>query len=241
MTNSTTINGVEFITYPCGCVNACDAAFLGAHYSHIKCDHHRSRQRETQELGEAYYRELGALNDGARENYEREFIDGFGVPVGPSPCGSQLAVEIGGGASPYVPLLRNAGWYYHGFESSQWAVDWTNRQYGEGTASQVTITNDTGITLPTDAGLVLCAHALEHVPNPMAVLSMIQRMLEPGGVFYLLIPDGRDDPLNPDHLWFFSPDALRRAIEAAGLTVDILELRQRVPHERFIYCKASKP
>ena len=226
-------------TYPCGCTNDTDPV-TGADFSVTKCDHHKSKMRETQELGEDYYRELGALNDGARENYEREFIDGFGHPAFPQPCGSHLAIEIGGGASPYVPLLRNAGWYYHGFESSQWAVNWTNQQYGQDAASRATITEDCGITLPTLAGLVLCAHSLEHFAKPFAVIDMVATMLEPGGVFYVLVPDGRDDPVNPDHVWFFSPDALTKSLRRAGFAVEQLVSRQRVAHEKFIYCKARK-
>lgn len=228
------------VTPPCGCKLDVDPG-TGALFSVSKCAAHAAAQRETRELGEDYYRELGSIDANGQPvtaNYVAEFLDGFGEPVSPRPGKSRLAVEIGGGATPYVSLLRQAGWVYHGFESSQWAVNWANRQYGPGSATQFTFTKDTGLTLPADAGMVLCAHALEHFHKPFAVLACIHQMLEPGGVFYCLIPDGRHDLVNPDHIFFFCPQSIRRSMESAGFVVDSINSRRRTEHEDFLYITA---
>jgi hypothetical protein len=47
------------------------------------------------------------------------------------------------------------------------------------------------------------------------------------------------DPTNPDHLWFFTPSSLTRALEDAGFVIDELAWKQHVPQENFIYCLAQ--
>jgi len=74
---------------------------------------------------------------------------------------------------------------------------------------------------------------------PAAVKKMANHLM-PGGMLYILVPDDTD-LTNPDHLWFFNRVSLARVMALAGLEVESIVLRQRVPHEQFIYCKAKKP
>lgn len=228
------------ITYPCGCSNELEPV-TGAHFSVTKCDHHKSKQRECGELGPDYYAELGTIVDGKPANsaHRAEFEECFGILPTPPPESSHLAVELGCGASPYVNMIRDSGWQYLGLDSSTWACQWMNTTYGDGTA----ITTDLdrfGALHFESAEMALCAHALEHVKNPKAVLQTICRLLKPLGVLYLIIPDGDDDPVNPDHLWFFNRASLRKIFANVGLTIEEMQVRQRVPHEKFIYVKARR-
>ncbi len=65
-------------------------------------------------------------------------------------------------------------------------------------------------------------------------------MLIHGGELWTIVPND-DDPLNPDHLWFWNEESLRGCVEAAGLQVVTFAVRQRVEHEKFMYLRARKP
>jgi hypothetical protein len=54
----------------------------------------------------------------------------------------------------------------------------------------------------------------------------------------IIVPND-DDPTNPDHLHFFDPMSLGRALDLAGLVVGRMEMRRVVKHEQFIYARAS--
>jgi SAM-dependent methyltransferase len=73
-------------------------------------------------------------------------------------------------------------------------------------------------------------HVLEHIPDPMAALQEIRRLLAPGGCAMIAVPNRaglwarllghRWVALDlPRHLYHFSPATLRRAASAAGLRV----------------------
>lgn len=89
--------------------------------------------------------------------------------------------------------------------------------------------------------MILSAHSLEHMIDAPAALEKMAEYLAPGGVLYLIVPHGFDDPVNPDHYWFFDTAALDVTMQGAGLIVESMQVRRRVEHERFIYCKARKP
>ncbi len=78
---------------------------------------------------------------------------------------------------------------------------------------------------------IIIRHVLEHVPDPVGVLSELGRRLTPQGRLLVAVPNveayqaevfgehwiGYD---MPRHLWHFSRDTLRRAAEKAGLGVE---------------------
>ncbi|MHB1095896.1 MAG: class I SAM-dependent methyltransferase [Gemmatimonadaceae bacterium] len=72
-------------------------------------------------------------------------------------------------------------------------------------------------------------HALEHVPDPVATLALARRLLRPGGVLYVSVPNL--DSLQADvggthwcyadiprHLTHFSPEGLETRMQLAGFT-----------------------
>lgn len=239
------------ITYNCGCVNDFDDRY-GVLKSILKCDHHKSLQREIGELGEAYYQELGSAT--GVPPHVSEFEDCFGR-VEPVKTGSPFALEIGAGASHYVPMITDAGWYYCASEPSRWARKWMLDRYCD---RHIQLSSSPWEEYDRNAdcllgdrgchggngwqyGMILSAHSLEHMIDAPAALEKMAEYLAPGGVLYAIIPDGGDDPTNPDHLWFFDPAGLEESMQRAGLVVESMQVRRRVEHERFIYCKARKP
>ncbi len=77
-------------------------------------------------------------------------------------------------------------------------------------------------------------HSLEHVPDPAATLALARRLLRPGGVIYVCVPnldalqadfgDNRWCYLDiPHHVTHFTPEGLAAALERAGF-------RRPTPH-----------
>lgn len=221
-------------TSACGCTT--EATPFGIR-SVAKCRNHAAKFREPSELTLAYYEELGSLKNGepVTANYVAEFLDGFG-PV-PIPTDSRLCAELGCGISPYVDLLQSAGWVYKGYDASPAAVAWLQTRYCAEAAEVADIQNP---PLNGPLGLVLSAHAFEHIPDPSAAAAAVYTALEPGGYLLLLVPDD-SDLCNPDHLWFWNRVTLKRLLLSRGFSVERLEMRRRVAHENFIYCVARKP
>lgn len=225
------------ITFPCGCVNDFEP-FCGVQMSILKCQHHKSMQREVGELGEEYYRENGAMDDDSIARYTREFEECFGriEQATDSRC---FALEIGSGFSPYIPMIKDAGWFYRAIEPSKWAVQAMRNRY---TGPRVEFSNCTWEEFETSpvAGLILSAHSLEHMSNAPKSLAKMSDSLVPGGVLFLIVPND-EDAINPDHYWFFSEETLRHSLESVGLIVESMQSRRRISRESFIYCKARKP
>ncbi|MEZ4392611.1 MAG: class I SAM-dependent methyltransferase [Polyangiales bacterium] len=85
---------------------------------------------------------------------------------------------------------------------------------------------------------------LEHLADPVATLAETAPRLAPGGVLGVVVPvlgsvNTRLAPRTwdqykpPEHLWFFSPRAMRAALSRAGLEV-VLEEPAWTRHARFI-------
>jgi len=223
------------ITHDCGCVNEVHEP-SGILHSVSKCAFHLGYARDPATLDEAYYTELAQL-DGSGEFLNSAHLAELLEALGPLPVpnGSDAALEIGCGVSPYVAAIEEAGWFYWGIDSSPWAAGWTGDHWNVLTRAW------SFEQLPRDYrfGLVLCCHALEHMIDAPAALEKMAEVLVPGGHLWLLVPDD-SDPVNPDHWWHFTEATLRAGVEKTGLTVDRLVSRSIVPRENFLYMRARK-
>ena len=224
------------ITYDCGCVNETDPP-SGILRNVFKCNFHRSYARDPASLGETYYRELANL-DGSGELVNSTHLAELIEALGPFPAavGNCRALEIGCGLSPYVCAIQVAGWQYAAIDCSPWVSIWMRDHWG------VTTMTGSWEAWNTTAvyGLILCAHALEHMVDAPSALAKMAGSLETGGELWIVVPDD-SDPTNPDHLWFFDEHTLRSAVASTGLTILRLEVRSIVPREKFMFVRARKP
>jgi SAM-dependent methyltransferase len=91
--------------------------------------------------------------------------------------------------------------------------------------------------LPDDAfDLIYGIHVVEHLSDPASVFRSWHRALRPGGLLYLMTPNGESKGLalfgehwwnleDPTHVRFFSPRSIGRMLATAGFD----EIRWRTP------------
>jgi SAM-dependent methyltransferase len=229
--------------HPCGCSDAIDPA-SGVRRSTGKCRRHLAERRDPKTLDAAYYASLGVVGpDG--EEIPTPHAGQLEEALGPFTqwTGGPFALEIGCGPSPYAVAIALAGYRYTAVESSLWAADW---MAARSPAYAIIQGQFDDVPEPRNSRhfisyhLILAAHVLEHLPDAPAAIAKCARLLAPGGELWVIVPDD-SDPLNPDHLWFFTPATLKVCLEDAGLTFDRMAVRRHVPHEHFIYAVSRKP
>jgi len=140
--------------------------------------------------------------------------------------GRWLDVGCGGGAMLHRVRALEPAFQPHGIERDTGAVE---RARSLGFDVQRADFPDSGL----ESGaydVVSLNHVLEHIPDPMAALREIRRLLAPGGCAMVAVPNRaglwarllrhRWVALDvPRHLYHFSPATLRRAARRAGFRV----------------------
>jgi SAM-dependent methyltransferase len=146
----------------------------------------------------------------------------------------KLLKDLCGGTGRLLEIGSSMGFMLHSFQKESWEVvgvepDRTaclhaREKFGLDVRS-VTLEKAAFPNESLDAVVML--HVIEHVPDPMALLHEINRILKPGGHLILETPrydtlafkilGRRERSLSCDgHIFFFTTDSLRRAYTAAG-------------------------
>jgi SAM-dependent methyltransferase len=136
-------------------------------------------------------------------------------------------LDVGCGTGLFLKFARDAGHEVRGIELSESAVRYGKQIYG---VSIETGTLETANLPGSEFDVVTMWHVLEHMPDPIAALSIVEHVLKPGGLLLFGVPNIASFEARvfgrrwfsldaPRHLVHFSPDTARRAVEAAGLTL----------------------
>jgi SAM-dependent methyltransferase len=136
-------------------------------------------------------------------------------------------LDVGCGIGTELRVARERGWHATGIELA---------------AASLAIARDDGLDVigeplgqvplpPASFDLVTVNHALEHIPHVRPVLDEVRRVLRPGGLLFVSVPNLdawqhrlRLDRLGglafgDDHFLFFTPAALRRLLATDGFAV----------------------
>ena len=138
-------------------------------------------------------------------------------------------LDIGCASGYLLAAARRAGWHVQGVEISEWAAQFASVELGLtvfcGTLEGFAEDDHVG-----EFDLVTAMAYLEHSPSPPEDIRLIRRMLLPGGVVAIRVPNlGSFDRLwhgdrwrgwdPPFHLFHFTVRRLRELLEEEGLAV----------------------
>ena len=145
---------------------------------------------------------------------------GAGLPV----SGEEgKLLDFGCGHGKLLRRMREVGWDVAGLDFSEQAV---NAVRASGlTAYQGTLPHPQ--VAPGSFDAIVMEHALEHVPDPLAVLRAARDVLRPGGTLLIHVPNFNAWEVHrfgeyaiqidlPRHLLHFEPATLAKILETAG-------------------------
>jgi SAM-dependent methyltransferase len=135
------------------------------------------------------------------------------------PAGARV-LDVGAGTCPYRKLFAHARYEAHDFTQYEGYHD---SEKGEGLYGTMDYVSDvTAIPVPEASfDFVLCTEVLEHVPEPIAAVAEMARILKPGGLMLLTAPLGSGLHQEPYHFYGgYTPHWYRMVAERFGLDVE---------------------
>ncbi len=145
---------------------------------------------------------------------------------------SQPILDVGASSGTFTLLARQQGWHAFGVEPDETSVKTAHKQgitFPQGVAEHLPYPNET-------FALVHSHHVFEHLANPFQATQEAWRVLKPGGFLFIEVPNQFDNIMfhrdilfrrvpqrernirSIHHLWFFSPQTLKRLIQEAGFS-----------------------
>jgi SAM-dependent methyltransferase len=149
------------------------------------------------------------------------------------PADRRRILDIGSGPGFFLRCGKERGWQTLGIEPSRQAADYS-RNLGLEIRNEF-LTVDTPGLERYDA--IHMSAVLEHIPDPIALLKIAHRILSPGGLVCVVVPNDYN-PFQivlrsvcdykpwwlapPHHINYFEPSSLKRTMQRAGFAVTAL-------------------
>jgi SAM-dependent methyltransferase len=148
--------------------------------------------------------------------YERRSIlDFMIVAARATQAGARLA-DVGAGDAPYRELFAHVDYV---------TIDWEQSPH-EGVQTLDIVASADSIPVEDAAfDAVLCTQVLEHVPDPLAVVRELRRIVRPSGRLYLTAPLTWELHELPYDFYRYTSEGLRHLLEQAGFTPVAIEPR----------------
>jgi 2-polyprenyl-3-methyl-5-hydroxy-6-metoxy-1,4-benzoquinol methylase len=136
-------------------------------------------------------------------------------------------LDIGCASGLFLDAMRSRGWETHGVELVEHAAALARERLGLDVRTGAL--RETGYSAAWFDAVTMW-DVLEHVPDPLGELREIWRILKPGGILALRIPDVSSPEARffgdywvgldaPRHLYVFSPTTIAAMLRRAGLQV----------------------
>jgi len=138
-------------------------------------------------------------------------------------------LEIGCSTGLLLTEIRKAGWNACGVEPNEWGYNLAKEKYGLDVVNAYF--QDAGYADET-FDVVMMLHVIEHIPNPIEALTLLNKLIKPGGVLVMETPrydtiwfkilKGRERSVIPGHLYYFTRKSLTEMASKAGF--ELIEL-----------------
>jgi len=140
--------------------------------------------------------------------------------------GKGILVDLGCGTGYFLNTCKQDGWNAIGIEPSPQARKVASEQFG------LEVLDEPGLQQmkPGSIDAITMWHVLEHVPDLHKRTEELKRILKPGGVLIIAVPNRSSYDAQhygehwaawdvPRHLWHFAPADIARLFEAHGMEV----------------------
>jgi 2-polyprenyl-3-methyl-5-hydroxy-6-metoxy-1,4-benzoquinol methylase len=153
-------------------------------------------------------------------------------------------LDIGSGTGHFVNSMKNTGWKAKGIEINEKARNFAITHFG--------VDISTPDKIPAiEAGSFDCVtlwHVLEHFHDPYKYISEIYRLVKPGAICVIALPNCSSYDAErykkfwaawdvPRHLWHFNPATFRRFSEQTGFMLESLRI---LPLDVFYISRLSE-
>ena len=177
---------------------------------------------ESDETGHGYDEYLEV-----RQNWVRTFERRLRRISRFKPTGRVL--DVGCGPGFFLEVAADWGYDAWGIDPSAYAVELARRRHGERISADVL---ETAEFEAASFDLLVAQDAFEHVYSPLRFLEAASRLLRPDGILAITTPDATSLLARvsgrrwvsfkiPEHVYYWSPATIRRALEPAFETMEI--------------------
>jgi len=139
-------------------------------------------------------------------------------------------LDIGSGTGYFARTMKDAGWEVKGIEVSEKARNFSTSHFGVDIVSPDKISSIGSESFDC----ITLWHVLEHFHDPFSYVSEIIRLMKPGAVCVIALPNCSSYDAEyfnsfwaawdvPRHLWHFNPETFRLFCEKSGLSLEELK------------------
>jgi SAM-dependent methyltransferase len=136
-------------------------------------------------------------------------------------------LDVGCATGLFAARAQAAGYRAAGIDASHWAIE---RARARASGAEFSAGPLESANFASEAYRIITLwDVLEHVHSPVEVLERVRQWLSPGGFLFLSLPNAdsvvakamgkRWVLLLREHLWYFSPDTMRRLLSRTGFTL----------------------